>query len=565
MSGKGWRRALTALGAALTLAAVSACGPSERALDATRDQVTSQQQAAKAAAQLTVTPAATTVSYGAPLDVAFSLTAAGAPLADTQVSVAVGGQPVSATTDAKGSGSVTLKAGSLPAGSQTVTVSYPGSDQALAASSTATITVAPAAATATLTVTAKDGGGSSALVQLATPTGVAVAGTASLDVDGTVLGAQTVAGGQAAFDVPATLGVGDHTVTAQFTSDNPAQVSNTSATSTISVAKASTSVSAGTEKAGAEKDVIRYGDQGSFEITVTGPAGADLSGGVAVLDGSTVVAEGSTDATGKAALSFSNTADPGPKNYTVAFAGSASVEASQAAFTVQTTQTNVDIAINEPSGVQPGQDATISVSVIGTPQKPTGTATVSVDGNQVANGPLVDGAISAVASAVAAGDHSIQVEYSGDVRFQPNTAGSTLTVKEPVANPNAGGAAAVQASNPCPGSASACIDLSNEQAWLQTGGQVTYGPVSITSGRAGYRTGTGMFSVFWRDRDHKSSIFGDAPMPNSVFFNDGIAFHAGSLSAQSHGCIHLSYDASEVFFDTLSVGNGVYVWGAAPY
>jgi lipoprotein-anchoring transpeptidase ErfK/SrfK len=178
---------------------------------------------------------------------------------------------------------------------------------------------------------------------------------------------------------------------------------------------------------------------------------------------------------------------------------------------------------------------------------------------------LVDGAISAVASAVAAGDHSIQVEYSGDVRFQPNTAGSTLTVKEPVANPNAAGAAAVQASNPCPASASACIDLSNEQAWLQTGGQVTYGPVSITSGRAGYRTGTGMFSVFWRDRDHKSSIFGDAPMPNSVFFNDGIAFHAGSLSAQSHGCIHLSYDASEVFFDTLSVGNGVYVWGAAPY
>lgn len=558
MSGKRWRRALTALGVALTVAVVSACGPSEGAIDSTRDQLTAQQQVAKAAAQLTVTPSATTVSFGAPLDVAFILTAAGAPLADTAVSVAAAGQPLSATTDAKGSGSVTLEA--LPAGSQTVTVSYPGSDQALAASSTATVTVAPASAAATVTVTAKDGGGSTVLVQLVTPTSVPTTGTVSLDVDGTALGAQPVAAGQAAFDVPATLGVGDHAVTAQFASDNPAQVSNTSATSTISVAKASSSVSAR-----AEKDSIRYGDQDSVEITVTGPAGADLTGGVTITDGSTVVAEGSTDATGKASLAFSNTADPGPKNYTVSFAGSASIEASQAAFVVLTTQTNVDIAIKEPSGVRPGQDATITVAVIGTPQKPTGTATVSVDGNPVANGPLVDGSISAVASAVAVGDHPIKVEYSGDVRFQPNSASSTLTVKEPVANPNAGGAAAVQASNPCPASASACIDLSNEQSWLQTGGQITYGPVPITSGRAGYRTGAGMFSVFWRDKDHKSSIFGDAPMPNSVFFSGGIAFHAGSLSAQSHGCIHLSYDASEVYFDTLSVGDGVYVWGAAPY
>src|SRR5664279_1610239 len=189
MSGTRWRSALIVLGAALTLAAVSACGPSEGGLDATRDQVTVQQQAAKAAAQLAVIPAASTVSYGAPLDVAFTLTAAG---------------------------------------SQPVTVSYPGSDQALAASSTTTITVAPASASATLTVTAKQGGGSSVLAQLATPTGIAVTGTVSLDVDGTALGAQTVTGGQAAFDVPATLGVGDHTVTAQFASDNPAQVSNTS-------------------------------------------------------------------------------------------------------------------------------------------------------------------------------------------------------------------------------------------------------------------------------------------------------------------------------------------------
>jgi lipoprotein-anchoring transpeptidase ErfK/SrfK len=89
--------------------------------------------------------------------------------------------------------------------------------------------------------------------------------------------------------------------------------------------------------------------------------------------------------------------------------------------------------------------------------------------------------------------------------------------------------------------------------------------VSITSGAAGSRTRTGTFSVFWKDKNHKSSLFNNAPMPNSVFFDGDIAFHQGSLYDQSNGCIHLSWDASSTFFNTLSVGDKVYVWGAPPY
>ena len=87
----------------------------------------------------------------------------------------------------------------------------------------------------------------------------------------------------------------------------------------------------------------------------------------------------------------------------------------------------------------------------------------------------------------------------------------------------------------------------------------------INFGRAGYRTPAGTYRAYWFDKDHKSTIYDDAPMPNSVFFNGGIAFHAGSLSAQSHGCIHLSSSASAMFFDYLSVGDTVYVFGSAPY
>jgi lipoprotein-anchoring transpeptidase ErfK/SrfK len=112
---------------------------------------------------------------------------------------------------------------------------------------------------------------------------------------------------------------------------------------------------------------------------------------------------------------------------------------------------------------------------------------------------------------------------------------------------------------PCVATARACIDLSAKRAWLIRNGVVEYGPVPITSGRAGYRTPTGTFRVTFKDIDHRSSLFNDAPMPNSVFFNGGIAFHQGSLSVPSHGCIHLSRAASQKFFATLNRGDVVQV------
>jgi len=113
---------------------------------------------------------------------------------------------------------------------------------------------------------------------------------------------------------------------------------------------------------------------------------------------------------------------------------------------------------------------------------------------------------------------------------------------------------------PCMATARACIDLSANRSWLLDGaGHVIYGPVPITSGRPGYRTPTGTFHVLYKDIDHKSHEFDDAPMPYSVFFVGGIAFHAGSLSVPSHGCIHLSTTAAKTYFNTLHVGDIVQV------
>lgn len=111
---------------------------------------------------------------------------------------------------------------------------------------------------------------------------------------------------------------------------------------------------------------------------------------------------------------------------------------------------------------------------------------------------------------------------------------------------------------PCAPAARACVDLSANRSWLLQNGRVTYGPVPITSGRPGFRTPPGTFTVASKRRDHVSSIY-DAEMPWSVFFNGGVAFHEGSLSVTSHGCIHLSPEAAETYFSGLSVGDVVQV------
>ncbi|CCH28135.1 L,D-transpeptidase [Actinosynnema sp. NPDC047251] len=112
---------------------------------------------------------------------------------------------------------------------------------------------------------------------------------------------------------------------------------------------------------------------------------------------------------------------------------------------------------------------------------------------------------------------------------------------------------------PCSIHNGACLKLSTNEAWLIYNGTASYGPVPVTHGRPGYETPTGTFSVLRKVKDDWSVPF-NAPMPYSVYFTDnGIAFHEGSLSDLSHGCVHLSHEAAVTFFDNLFVGEQVQV------
>lgn len=501
---------------------------------------------------------ASSAGFGAPVEIDLRLTSGDKAMAGT-VTVRVGSAEQTVRADAKGEGELTVPADAMTVGAHTVTAVYAGDDNHPAGRGSVTIEVVRA--TTSLTLTMPTGADGAPLLQAAvqTATGVAAAGQVTFAVGGQAVAGVAVADGQASAPAPGGLALGDHPVTATFTPDHPDQVTTARASTTMSVTKHSATMTAATTA-----PTVRYGDQATVSVAVQ--TTGDPVGPVSLMDGATSVATGTTDSSGQASLTFLNGADPGAKAYSVAFGGSGTASAATVPLTIQTTQTNADIVVGQPSTLTPGADAALTVRVVGTPQAPAGTVTVAYDGNQVAAGALdAQGTLPVTVKAVPAGKHTITVTYSGDVRFQPATASAALSAAPPQTNPNTDGAAAINANNPCPATASACVDLSGTVAWLQSGGQVTYGPVKITSGRAGHRTGTGMFAVYWLDKDHKSSIFGDAPMPNSVFFDGGIAFHAGSLSVQSHGCIHLSNAASLAFFDTLAKGDKVYVFGTPPY
>jgi lipoprotein-anchoring transpeptidase ErfK/SrfK len=111
---------------------------------------------------------------------------------------------------------------------------------------------------------------------------------------------------------------------------------------------------------------------------------------------------------------------------------------------------------------------------------------------------------------------------------------------------------------PCDIHADACVSLSKQEAWLLRDGRVVYGPVRVATGRAGLPTPTGDFHVWYKVVDGWSTTY-DAPMPYSVFFYEGDAFHEDPVTVRSHGCVHLSLAHAEYFYRFLQYGDLVEV------
>ena len=84
----------------------------------------------------------------------------------------------------------------------------------------------------------------------------------------------------------------------------------------------------------------------------------------------------------------------------------------------------------------------------------------------------------------------------------------------------------------------------------------------ISSGKAGHRTPTGVFSVLQKNRHHVSNIYSGAPMPFMQRLTwSGIALHAGVLPGYpaSAGCIRLPHTTAAQLFALSKLGMRVVV------
>ena len=85
---------------------------------------------------------------------------------------------------------------------------------------------------------------------------------------------------------------------------------------------------------------------------------------------------------------------------------------------------------------------------------------------------------------------------------------------------------------------------------------------TCSSGARGHETPTGVFTILQKRKEHYSSTYNNAPMPNMQRLTwQGVALHAGHLPGYpaSHGCIRLPVRFSELLFSVTQHGTSVII------
>jgi len=134
------------------------------------------------------------------------------------------------------------------------------------------------------------------------------------------------------------------------------------------------------------------------------------------------------------------------------------------------------------------------------------------------------------------------------------------------------------------------INLSDQRVSLVERGRITL--ISpIASGKPGWQTPAGNFSIFSKDINHLSRSFGSvvdaygrvvnssatpgtslprgdhylpASMPYFMEFSPAVGMHAGYLPGYpaSHGCVRMPRDLAALFFQRVQIGTPVTVVGS---
>src|SRR5277367_5336933 len=94
------------------------------------------------------------------------------------------------------------------------------------------------------------------------------------------------------------------------------------------------------------------------------------------------------------------------------------------------------------------------------------------------------------------------------------------------------------------------VSITEQRGYVYRNG-VLIGATTVSTGRPGHLTPTGVFTVLQKQKEHRSTIYDGAPMPYMERLTwGGIALHAGGLPGypESHGCVHLPSEFAQRLF-----------------
>ena len=107
----------------------------------------------------------------------------------------------------------------------------------------------------------------------------------------------------------------------------------------------------------------------------------------------------------------------------------------------------------------------------------------------------------------------------------------------------------------------AIVSIKTQQVtFYDADGWILRAPVS--TGITGRETPAGVFAVIEKDKDHHSTLYDDAWMPNMQRITwNGVALHGGPLPgyAASHGCVRMPFGFAEKLFETTWIGMRVII------
>ena len=107
----------------------------------------------------------------------------------------------------------------------------------------------------------------------------------------------------------------------------------------------------------------------------------------------------------------------------------------------------------------------------------------------------------------------------------------------------------------------AIVSIKSQQVtFYDADGWILRAPVS--TGTTGRETPAGVFAIVEKDKDHRSTMYDDAWMPNMQRITwNGIALHGGPLPgyAASHGCVRMPFGFAEGLFDKTYIGMRVII------